>query len=93
MFSKVLELSTAHIGKETDKKLQLHVIDSVRFTSHEFGYIFFVKDKYEPEDLSQIEAEIPELIPIIKLASEKGCSLINLDRDAEEDNKFKKFDW
>jgi hypothetical protein len=98
---KVLVLSTAHITKNTDEWLTstatnkeghdtLLPMRHIKIFNHHYGYIMFITDT-PPE--TQDWQEMPEMMMIIKYAQQKGCTMINLDRDAAIVPNLITFEW
>ena len=81
----MLDLSTAHMpGEDQD-------FGGLRTTCHEYGVVVFVSPATEEEDRDH---RVPEWIrPIHREAVERGCMLINFDRDAETVDRFKTWSW
>jgi len=79
---RVLVLSTAHMPSDAPD------FGDIWFNEHESGYIVFVVDHRDAE------AGWPEwFYPILGLANEQECSLINFDQDAEVLDSLKTYDW
>jgi hypothetical protein len=73
----VLDLSTAHVPEKLldEENLRVHW----RCQAHEHGWIVFLGDKSEDE-----EVDMPEWFkPILKLARASNCLLVNFDKDGD----------
>jgi len=107
MIENMLVLSTAHISQATDKILtefaptdfekDLHDEEDrlpFRFVAHHYGYIFFLNiDSADSDVIEKTQKKTPELVPIIKYAFFHKCTLINMDRDAEEVANLPTYKW
>lgn len=89
---KALVLSTGHVSFETDQLFQAMVKFPFRYVLHDYGYILFLR-LLDEEKREQWQELAPELIPIIEMANQHGCSLIDFDRDASLNGNLQGFDW
>ena len=83
---KMLDISTAHISKETNYKLEKDDMDgAIYVVPHYYGWFVFVDDEEPgtPEDLKAI----------FKFAKSKNCSWIKLDCDAVEYKELPTYNW
>ena len=98
---KVLIISTEHIKPETSAFLHRNTekffTEMFRFSLHEFGIIFFIRDldKDEREEMQLFlnRKDMLDLLPIFEHAMKKGYSLINFDRDGMTTKKFPTYTW
>jgi hypothetical protein len=75
---KTLVLSTGH-APESEA-----TFGSIRTVEHDHGWIVFVC----------ADAVVPDWFrPILNAALADGCTLVHLDADADEDNRFTLYDW
>lgn len=109
MIEKTLVLSTAHISSQTNDILQeLKPSDFLQdaydddkeklpfrfIANHHYGYIIFLSDSNkEDESMKRILKKAPGIVPLIVYAIEIGCTMINLDRDAEVIPNLPTFEW
>ena len=87
--AKVLTISTSHIKKETAALLDDKSWDggiSV-FEKGEFGWWIYIPSYYSGENIPQ------DLNDCILLARKHGCEWLCLDRDAEELDFLKTYEW
>ena len=92
MIEKTLVLSTAHISKETNDVLMEARETALAFrkVNHECGFILWVSEAaLEEEGAFRL---FPELEPIMQLAIEKDCTLVYIDRDADQIG-LQTFNW
>lgn len=83
MIRMMIDLSTAHMPGATPNFGDLRTIE------HIYGWVVFVS----PRDPGKGNV-VPEwLEPILSLACDAGCVLINFDADAEEHRRFETFEW
>lgn len=85
---KALVLSTAHITLAINNALEAGIVLPFRVQNHEYGFIFFLTEESLHED-----NPLPELIPIISYAIKNGCTMINLDRDADIVEELPTYEW
>lgn len=89
---KYLDISTAHITKETDTYLQRKVRDNnspLIVYKKECGYFVCV-----PYDLDEIEMYIPvDLTSCLGLAKKHNCYWLVLDCDAEIIDELETYEW
>lgn len=81
MIHSMLDLSTSHVPSENPD------FGNYRHVEHGYGWVVFVP-------LGDSYLNCPEwLHKIILYADANNCVLINFDRDAEVDSKFKTYNW
>lgn len=94
--TKTLELSTAHISKETNRLFERDEVEVVFYSKganqEQVGWLMQVpvqddKDAHIPDDLPE------ELYAIIAIAQENECQWIMFDRDADKIDSLSVFDW
>lgn len=95
---KMLDLGTGHLPWSHPP------FGKHRFVKHEYGFIVFVPGGFDEEQLKDSNEirealqtgsnETPEwLLPIMVVASQEKCILINFDQDGDVDDRFKTYDW
>lgn len=100
--TKMLTLSTAHITKETDQKLEFEydlILEAdekmngiVVYRKEEYGWFIFISEELVfDEDGCKNFPE--DLIACLKLAISLDCQWLCLDRDGEVIPDLKTFDW
>ena len=83
----MLDLSTAHISKETNDKLERDDVNGALYViPHHYGYFVYVPDDEEPETPK-------DLHEIFNLARSKKCTWLKLDCDAVEYKELPTYDW
>lgn len=94
---KFMELSTAHISRDTNKDMlesarsnmimgMNHWTNEICFDDLEFGWLFYITPIISPK--------IPaELFYLLKMAQDAGCSLLRLDQAETVDPELPTFDW
>ena len=83
----MLDISTAHISKETNYKLEKDDMDGAIYViPHHYGYFVYVPDDEEPETPK-------DLLAIFNLARSKKCTWIKLDCDAVEYKELPTYNW
>lgn len=103
---KTLVLSTAHISKHTNDVLNAckpadldneNEFDKLPFRfieRHHYGYIIFLNQYIKGDNDAKNELnKVPELHLIIDHALALGCTMVNLDRDADEISALPTFQW
>lgn len=109
MIERTLTLSTAHISSKTNDILQeLKPSDFLQdaydddkeklpfrfIANHHYGYIFFLSDyNKEEESMKRILLKVPDLKPLVEYAISIGCTMINLDRDADIVPNLLTYNW
>jgi hypothetical protein len=92
MITKMLDLSTGHVSKDTRDILDEAREGSLRFrhVRHTYGWIIWIggMEMFEDIDFSPY----PELREIYLYAVEEDCMLINFDADGDIEG-FPTFDW
>lgn len=91
-FSKMLDLSTAHLTPTTIMLLDdtdEGDVDAFRHVPHKHGFILFATNP--AEDNPERWEHFPELRAIMQYAYDGGCILINFDQDADIDEQFETF--
>ena len=108
MIENTLVLSTAHITLQTNDLLnQMKPVDlqqdlhdeeekmPFRFiANHHYGFIIFLSDYAKEQEFMQrlLERSV-DLGMVIDYAIKKNCTMINLDRDAEETSDLPTYKW
>lgn len=91
---KYLDISTAHITKETDEFLKRQVENDnspLIVYKKECGYFVCVPDE---DDLDEIEMHIPsDLASCLGLALNHNCQWLVLDGGAEIIDELKTYEW
>lgn len=91
---KYLDISTAHITKETDEFLRRQVKNDnspLIVYEKECGYFVCVPDE---DDLDDIEMYIPsDLASCLGFARKHNCQWLILDCDAEVIDKLETYEW
>jgi hypothetical protein len=87
---KVLVLSTSHVPDAWGKAFK-EFGDSIRWQEHEYGWIVWVLYYLDEDELGY---GLPQWIrPIWRIAQSEKCSMILFDRDADEIDGVKTYDW
>ena len=88
---KYLDLSTAHITRETDRFLDRESqwqLTEIIVYNKERGYFICV-----PENINELVNVPKDLKACLKLAQKHGCSWLVLDGDAEIVEGLKTYEW
>lgn len=89
---RVLELSTAHITKESNEFLRYEAhtcgpVQLIVFEKGEYGYLIRVEDH-------EIEDQVPEDIKsLLEFAESQNCTWMILDRDGEVLESLPRWEW
>ena len=90
MIGKYLDLCTSHLTSETVDNLVMENIPYTTAYTYEEGMFIIVPSiEYEPDEIERPE----DLEHLFYYARIKGCSIIRLDRDAEELDDLRKYEW
>lgn len=90
MIGKYLDLCTNHLTSETVDDLVMENIPYTTAYTYEEGMFIIVPSvEYEPDYIKRPE----DLEHLFCYARIKGCSIIRLDRDAEELDDLRKYEW
>ena len=95
----MLTLSTAHITPETDTLLEgeaesnsnIHL--PVCHKKGEYGYFIYVSPKITPEKDEGYKAAPEDLLACMKLAYDKHCVWLCLDRDGPIEDVLPTYEW
>ena len=92
---KMLELSTAHVTKQTAEQLDelcsnRNYDDVIVYGKGEYGWIVY---GYPSADYDPPENTPADLQDVITLARERGCYWIMFDRDADKIEDLKTYEW
>lgn len=83
----LLDISTAHITKETNAKLEADDEKGALYVvPHHYGYFIYVPDDEEPETPDDLKA-------IFKFAKDRDCGWVKLDCDAEKYDELPTYNW
>lgn len=89
---KYLDISTAHITRETDEYLKWEMeseYGNLIVNKKECGYFICV-----PYNIDDIEMHIPtDLVKCLGLAKKHGCNWLVLDCDAEIIDELETYEW
>ena len=91
--TKMLTISTAHITRETEKKLRVESYSNNMclsvYDKEGYGYWIYI----DPYDKLMCKKNIPEdLLKCIELARQNDCQWLCLDWDAEEVSELPTYD-
>ena len=86
---RYIELSTAHISKDTAQKLSNSQIEYNSILARKYEYGFYI------HILQDLKGEKPpnDLKEIVNYAQKKGVELLILDRDCEKTNELRTYEW
>lgn len=86
---KLLDISTAHLSKETAEQLGYSVIKGEYIgkvvAKYSEGYFVSVPDS--------VATRFDDLNTVLKYAVEQGCSVVRFDADAAVDGNLPTYDW
>jgi len=86
--SKMLTVSTAHLTQETADKLSDESLPMVSYPNEYGGFVYVPSNPLEHED------GLPhDIAAVFKLARRVRCEWIKFDRDADEVEGLKIYDW
>ena len=90
MIGKYLDCCTNHLTSETVDNLVMENIPYTTAYTYEEGMFIIVPDPFDdPEDLERPD----DLEYLFQYARFRGCSIIRLDRDAEELDNLRTYSW
>ncbi len=90
MVEKYLDLCTNHLTSETVDKLVMENIPYITAYTYEEGMFIIVPSvEYEPKGVERPK----DLEYLLQYARNKGCSIIRLDRDTEELDDLRTYEW
>lgn len=88
MIEKYLDLSTGHVSKETAEWLDENPKDLIMYPKGEYGWIVYAMQ----EELKSYNYP-KDLVKVIKYAKKNGCVWIMFDRDGDQVDKLKLYNW
>lgn len=96
---KCLDVSTAHITEKDNELLgqeDLAVNAAISAYGYEYGFYVYSSDGATSEaDFARMKEAgfSEELLNLIRIAYERGCKFLTLDRDGPIYNDLPQFDW
>lgn len=88
--SKMLTISTAHITEITAELLDDGVKDLAIYKKADYGWFIFIPSS---DVIASLHIVLPDLIDLLAFAKDLGCEWLCLDRDGEELNYFRTYNW
>lgn len=90
MIGKYLDLCTSHLTNETVDKLVMEQIPNTTSYNYEEGMFIIVPSlEHDENDIKRPK----DLENLFDYARQKNCSIIRLDRDAEEIKELTTYEW
>lgn len=92
-----LDLSTSHITQLDGEKLESDTAGIIRYNKDEYGWFIHVhagdNDFRDMRDSAHDAGMSEAFLNLLSTAHAAGCTLICLDRDAEQMSGLPTFDW